>query len=165
MTPTTTDPGPDPAVTLREITTETVRQICDLRVAPSQEGFVAPNAVSLAEALFSPVAWYRAVYAAETPVGFLMLEDTDPATPFLWRLMIAADHQRRGYGRRALALLVDHVRARPGATALLTSCVPGDGGPCPFYRRLGFVETGEVDGGEVVMRLALPGAATDEDGA
>ena len=50
-------------VTLREITSETVRAVTKLAVHPSQVGFVASNAVSLAEALFSSEAWYRAIYA------------------------------------------------------------------------------------------------------
>lgn len=47
------------------------------------------------------------------------------------------------------------VRAE-GATELLTSYVPGEGGPADFYARLGFVPTGEVDeAGEIIVRLAL----------
>ena len=34
-------------------------------------------AFSIAEAHFSPLAWFRAVYAGDTPVGFVMLSD-DP---------------------------------------------------------------------------------------
>jgi hypothetical protein len=60
----------EPEVSLREITADTVREICRLRVAPGQEGFVAPVAESIAEAYFSPLAWFRAVYAGDTPVGF-----------------------------------------------------------------------------------------------
>ncbi len=41
-------PGPAAAVTLREITQETLQDILDLKVAPEQEHFVAPNAVSIA---------------------------------------------------------------------------------------------------------------------
>ena len=48
-------------VELREITFETVRAICRLEVASSQAGFVAPNAVSIAEAHFAPTAWFRAI--------------------------------------------------------------------------------------------------------
>ena len=40
----------EPEVSLREITADTVREICRLRVAPGQEGFVAPVAESIAEA-------------------------------------------------------------------------------------------------------------------
>ena len=43
----------EPEVSLREITADTVREICRLRVAPGQEGFVAPVAESIAEAYFS----------------------------------------------------------------------------------------------------------------
>lgn len=144
------------AVTLRELTGETVRAICDLEVAPEQRGYVAPNAVSIAQAYFEPKAWFRAVYAGETPVGFVMLElDTAAKEYFLWRFMIAAEHQRRGYGRQALDLVVDHVRRLPGATKLVSSFVPGEHGPRGFYLGYGFVETGEVHGGERVIELAL----------
>ncbi len=134
-----------------------MRSICKLAVAPSQQHFVASNAVSIAQAYFErETAWFRAVYADETPVGFLMLEDDPTAQEYsLWRFMIDARFQGHGYGRRALELLIAHVRTRPGATELFTSCVPGDGSPCPFYERMGFVYTGEEDDGELVMRLAL----------
>jgi diamine N-acetyltransferase len=144
------------SVSLREVTAETVRTVCALSVAPDQRHFVATNAESMAEAYFSPEAWFRAVYAGETPVGFIMLSD-DPDKPeyYLWRFMISSDHQGKGYGRRALELLVEHVRGRPGARELLLSYVPGDGSPEGFYRGLGFEPTGEVEDGEVVMRLRL----------
>jgi diamine N-acetyltransferase len=47
-------------VSLQQITAETVRSITQLSAAESQKGFVAANAVSLAQALFSPKAWYHA---------------------------------------------------------------------------------------------------------
>ena len=51
-------------VSLREITSETVRQITRLSVSLEQQRLVASNAISLAEALFSPNAWYRAIELA-----------------------------------------------------------------------------------------------------
>ena len=57
-------PGPDAAISLREVTEKTVRAICNLKVLPDQDRFVAPNAVSIAEAYFArDRAWFRAVYA------------------------------------------------------------------------------------------------------
>ena len=62
-------------VSLREITAQTVRQITALAVDAGQQRFVASIAVSPAEALFSEEAWYRAIYAEESPAGFVMLWD------------------------------------------------------------------------------------------
>ncbi|MBN1641517.1 MAG: GNAT family N-acetyltransferase [Anaerolineae bacterium] len=150
--------GPDATVSLREITAETVLQICDLSdtLPEQQQRMVAENAVSIAQAHFSDKAWFRAIYADEAPVGFVMLyNDPEQAAYFLWRLMIAAPHQGKGYGRRAIELLVDYVRTRPGAKELRTSYVPIEGGPEGFYRKLGFEPTGEILEREVVMRLPL----------
>ena len=147
-------------VSLRRIDADTVRTICRLAVRPEQERFVAPNAVSLAEANFHDEAWYRAVYSGDEPVGFVMLSDK-PVMPeyFLWRFMIDARHQGRGFGREAIRLVVDHVRQRPGATELLTSVVEGEGGPLRFYEGLGFRLTGEYEDDEAVLRLPLEPAA------
>jgi diamine N-acetyltransferase len=147
-----------PDVSLRQVAAETVRAICALEVRPEQRGYVATNALSIAQAYFQPRAWFRAIYADTTPVGFVMLdEDPKQQEYFLWRLMIDADHQGKGYGRRALDLVVEHVRSLPGARELRSSYVPGDNGPAEFYRSYGFVETGEMEGAEVVIRLDLEG--------
>ena len=58
------------AVTLREVTADTVRAICRLEAAPAQQGLVAPNAVSIAQVYLEPAAWFRGIYAGDEPVGF-----------------------------------------------------------------------------------------------
>lgn len=153
-------------VTLREITADTVRSVLRLQVAEAQQGFVAPNAVSLSQALFSPTAWYRAIYLGEQPAGFVMLDDESllsppPATPQVgvWRLMVDAGFQGRGVGRAAMALVVAHVRAKRLFSSLQLSYVPGPGCPEPFYRGLGFQPTGQMDGDEVVLALPLAAPA------
>lgn len=143
-------------VTLREITQETVRRIIALEVKPEQQNFVAPNAVSLSEALFEPKAWYRAIYADEEPVGFLMLfDDAEQPLYYLWRFMIAAPYQGLGYGAEAVRLLIEYVRTRPDAKEIKLSYVPAEGGPEHFYKKQGFVDTGEVHDGENVMVMQL----------
>lgn len=116
---------------------------------------VAPNSVSIAEGTYSDKAWFRAIYADETPVGFVMLYDDEKPEYYLWRFMIGGTHQEKGFGRRAIELLVDYVKTRPGAKKILASYVPIEGGPEPFYRSLGFVPTSGVHDGEVVIRLEL----------
>ena len=114
---------------------------------------MAPNEMSIAQAYFDcEIAWFRAIYADETPVGFLMLsDDIDNQRYFLWRLMIDARYQKLGFAKRALELLFDYVRTRPGAKEILVSYRPGEAGPQVFYEKLGFVPTGEMDEDEVVM--------------
>jgi len=152
------EPGPEAEVSLREITSETVRAVCRLSdtLLPPKKYMVAPNAISIAQAHFEEHAWFRAIYAGETPVGFIMLYD-DPEKPdyFLWRLMIAGPHHGKGFGRRAIELLVDYVRTRPGATVLETSCGQGPGNPEGFYGKLGFVRSGKMFDDEVGLVLAL----------
>ena len=154
--------GADTTVALREITAETVRSVIALSVADDQKGFVAPNAVSLSQALFAPEAWYRAIYVGEVPAGFVMLADESllPSPPprpqvAVWRFMVDARFQRRGVGREALSQVIDHVRSKGRFTALQLSYVPGPGCPEPFYLGLGFRHTGKVDDGEIVLEIPL----------
>ena len=154
------------AVTLREITFETVIPVTRLAVAESQKGFVAPNAISLAQALFADEAWYRAIYCGEELAGFVMLEDESlrsepPAQPEIgvWRLMVDARFQGRGVGRAALQQVIEHAR-RKGFARLQLSYVPGPGCPEPFYLGLGFQHTGRVDGTEIVLERSLGGEAS-----
>ena len=143
-------------ISLREINSDTVRPICRLTVSDHQNKFVAPNSISIAQAHFSKHAWFRAIYADDTPVGFAMLHD-EPEKPeyFLWRFMIDAQYQGLGFGRQAIELLIEHVKMRPNATVFLLSVVQEDGGPQQFYEKLGFELTGGFDDGEAIMRLQL----------
>lgn len=149
-------------VALREVTPENLQAVLALNVEESQRPFVASNVKSIAEAHFHPEAWFRAIYAGEQPVGFLMLHDEslhpNPRRSgyyFLWRLMIDASYQSRGFARRAVELLCEHVRTRPHAHELITSCRRGVGSPEGFYLKLGFHPTGQEDHGEVELRLSL----------
>ena len=148
----------DAVVTLREVTRENLDDILDLKVTSEQENFIASNAVSIAEAHFYPeVTWFRAIYADETPVGFVLLDD-DPVKSFyaVWRFMIDARFQKFGFGKRALQLVIEYIKTRPGAKVLLTSCVSGEGSPEEFYKKMGFVPTGEMDeDGEVIFQYEL----------
>ncbi len=82
-------------MSLREISAETLAAILELEVSPEQTPYVATNAKSIAEAHFHPEAWFRAIYAGSTPVGFLMLHDENMSPNprqtdyyFLWRFMV-----------------------------------------------------------------------------
>ncbi|MCG8569005.1 MAG: GNAT family N-acetyltransferase [Spirochaetes bacterium] len=143
-------------VHLVEITEDTINDILNLKVTPQQEKFVASNAVSIAQAHFSKTAWFRAIYANDQPVGFIMLDDNEKKPEyFLWRLMIDARFQGKGYAKQAVLQLIDYVKTRPNGNQLYVSYVPGTGGPEKFYQKLGFKATGEWDEDEKICCLAL----------
>jgi len=145
------------AVTLHEITRETVRSICDLHVSKEQGKCVASNAISIAESYFSKEAWLSAIYADETPVGFVMLwENESKGEYFLGRVMIDEKYRKQRYGAKALELSIQHVREIQNAKALHLGYHEDEGSPRKFYEKFGFVDTREqTDNGEYVMTLKL----------
>ena len=105
-------------------------------------------------------ALYWAVYADETPVGFVMISDEvgnpDYIPHYLWKLFIDERYQRQGFGTATLDLIVEYFRGRPGVDVLCTSAGQGDGSPIPFYELYGFEQTGEiVFDNEVLLRFNL----------
>jgi diamine N-acetyltransferase len=144
-------------VTLREVTAENVRSVCELKLADGQERYVAPSSYTVAEAAYDPGSWLRAIYHGDSIVGVLDLTtaERERSRPFLVRLLVDREHQRRGVGRAAIERLVDHLRSVAGTTALETSCVPGPGSPRDFYLQLGFEDTGRVEHGEQVLSYPL----------
>ena len=152
---------------LHEITFETVRSVVKLDVSAKQRAYVASNALSIAEAHFCPGAWFRGVFVDETPVGFVML--FDPTVPGsaerepiahnevrLWRLMIDQRHQRKGYGRKVLDLVCEHVRLGGKADRLLSSYIAGPDGPESFYLSYGFQNTGGFRNNGREIEIVLP---------
>jgi diamine N-acetyltransferase len=85
----------------------------------------------------------------------MLYADPEEQDYFLWRLMVAGPHHGKGFGRRAIELLVDYVRTRPGAKVLETSCGQGPGSPEGFYRKVGFERNGKMLGHEVGLSLEL----------
>ena len=152
-----------PDIHLKRITAQTVIQICKLSetLSAQQRLMVADNALSIAQAHFSENSWIRAIYADDTPIGFLMLhtdsdyeDGIDCPGVFLWRFMIAGPYQGKGYGRQAIERLLAQLRAQ-GIPELSTSCGLGEQSPEGFYKRLGFEPTGEMYGDEIELKLKL----------
>ena len=130
-----------------------MRAVCELELADDQHDLVAPAAYTVAECHYEPGAILRAVYLGERPVGVLGVE-VETGTPYLVRFMVDAAHQRRGVGRRAVALLIEELAAA-GWHTLETSFVPAVGGAEGFWRRCGFEDTGRRLHGEPVFDRRL----------
>lgn len=152
-------------VKLTEITGKTVGKVLKLDVGKDQDGLVAPNAFSISQAYFEKAAWFRAIEAEGEFVGFVMLfdpsESDDKMTEkereemYLWRFMIDAKHQKKGYGAAALDRVCEFSRTRPGIKRLLASFVEKETGPEGFYLKYGFTLTGNKPEGETEIILDL----------
>lgn len=126
---------------------------------PDGEQFVAPNSISLAQ------AWlYRdagdvhpfAICAEEQVVGFMMLEDDDEVPDLiLWRMMIAVEHEGKGYGTDAVRLLIRLARESGEYEGINLICHPENQIARHIYDKLGFVPTGKILYGDVELRLVL----------
>ena len=125
-----------------------------VRVTPhrDQERFVGPVANYLClchyEGEWSPLA----IEAAGTVVGHVMwaVDEEDDST-WMGGLVIDAASQRQGIGRQAVVAFIERFSS-DGHTNLALSYEPENVVARDLYAGLGFVETGETEGDEVVAR-------------
>ena len=161
-------------ITLQPITWENGNTIANrLQVHESQSNFVASNLKSLAHAY---VYWANSgiqplvfgIYSDDVPVGFAMMHyESAEACEYksnegkpcygIWRFMIDKDHQGKGYGKTAMAEILKLLRTKPlgEAQTVYLSYHPENVGARNLYASVGFAETGETDGIEIVARLLL----------
>ena len=168
-TPRTTNSAPTRAskITLAEITKGNVSPIVRMNPGAIGERMVATNGISIAQGTYSKNAWFRAVMADDTPVGFVMLfdptldleaakaEDETLDSLYIWRFMIDFKHQSKGYGEQVMKLIIERAKSMPAINTVSLSYVLRDGNAKPFYERMGFRETGKVTDGEMEMVLTL----------
>lgn len=153
---------------LRKIDLQNVWRIVHLSVTDGQKekDFVATNAESLIEAYAAIQSGYTALpfglYEEDTPVGFVMLgygsigDEEEPSVVndsyCIWRFMIDAAYQGRGYGKKGMDAVLAYLRTRPCGDAAWCwlSYEPENTAAKALYARCGFYETGETDGDEIV---------------
>ena len=145
-------------VNFRTITEDNFDAVINMK-RPEGEGFVASNAVSLAQ------AWlYRdngdvfpfAIYDDDTLVGFMLVEeDMDEKRLDLWRFMLSPQQEGRGLGTAAVELLCQYARDSRRYSCLQLLCAPENAAARHIYDKLGFRPTGEICFGDVEMRLKL----------
>jgi diamine N-acetyltransferase len=143
-------------ITLREITPNNWETCIKLNVDLRQKEFVVSNLYSLAQAKFQPAWTPLAIYCAETMVGFTMIgPDTRDNNYWIFRLMMDAAYQNRGYGRAAMQKLIWQLAALPDCRGIKTCYVPENKMAEMFYRSMGFEQTDLIEDGEVVLQLPL----------
>ena len=150
---------------IRPVTKDNWRELIRLKVREDQTHFVASNLYSIAEAQFGDEdeghwdLYPFGIYDDEgKPVGFLMYglnPDHPKQQAFIQRLMVDEKHQGKGYGRFGMEKMLETFHAQEHIQSVGISYEPENEAARKLYASLGFEETGEVVGGEVVAVLRL----------
>jgi len=130
--------------------------ILALELLPEQQGFVASNAESLAEARQDDEAIARAIVTAGRVVGFLMYsapDDDDEA--IIYRFMIDRREQGKGLGYAAVAKALEEI-ARLGHIRRVSICYELENEAARrLYAGFGFIEQGLDEDDEMIAVLEL----------
>lgn len=157
---------------LKKINRKNVGEILKLEVFDNQKSFVAANNISIIEAYLAIIenghVFTFGIYNDDAPVGFLMIGfdvNTDDADVpriakgnyNIWRFMIDKDFQGRGLGKKAMNLALEFINTFPcGIAKYCWLSYESDNDVArQLYQSVGFVETDEKDGEEIVAILKL----------
>jgi diamine N-acetyltransferase len=148
------------ALTLEELSADTAQQANTLELLPGQERFENPVTYEQADNTIDVTnTWSRVIRSGDEVVGFVRAYfDPDFATDELrccvWRVSVSASAQGKGVGRFAIEAVKEEALRR-GFDHLSVLWQAGDEGPGNFFRKLGFIETGQSGYGDVIGSLPL----------
>jgi diamine N-acetyltransferase len=148
-------------VDVRPIDGTNFRDVVDLAVTKEQSAWIAPTARYMVLCAYGGRWHPLGLYADDTPVGFAMwVQDREDGSHWIGGFLIDKSHQRRGHGRQAMLAIIDYLRREQDATAFALSYEPDNTVARRLYASLGFIETGEQEGEELVARLGAPRDST-----
>lgn len=148
----------DAPITLQPVSRESWQAVANITVAPEQAEFVASGSYYLAMCCYGDIWQPLAISRGDEVIGFCMW-GVDPADGSCWLggIMIDQQHQRRGYGRRAIEAAIAMLAEQHGHRHFALSYSPDNHVARQLYHSLGFRETGEMEEEEqeLVARLEL----------
>ncbi len=143
-----------PRVRVRRVDSDNWRAVSALEVTSEQRAFVAEPSYYLALCCYG--TWNPlAIYLGGTVVGFLMWGIDDDKSCWLGGILIDRAQQRQGYGRAAVKEAIAVLSEQNDVPEFALSYQPGNAVARGLYASMGFVETGETEGDEVVARLRV----------
>jgi diamine N-acetyltransferase len=142
------------SVTLEPVAAHNWRAVSKLEVSLEQREFVADPNFYMALCAYDPPLWNPlAILADGAVIGFLMWAiDSSDGSAWLGGIMVDRQHQGRGYGGRAVQAAITLLARDHQVLHFALSYHPKNLVALRLYSRLGFVETFELEGDEVVAR-------------
>jgi diamine N-acetyltransferase len=146
-------------IELHPVTKANWRACAALNVRTDQARFVSPVTYYLCLCAYGDTWQPLAVVRDGTVVGFCMYGIDDDGSAWIGGLLIDQSQQRTGAARAAVGALIDRFAGSPGCPGMALSYAPDNTAARTLYNSLGFIETGETEGDEVVARrpFAHPG--------
>jgi diamine N-acetyltransferase len=143
-----------PSITLETVATHNWRAVSKLEVAPDQREFVADPNFYLSLCAYDPPLWNPlAILVDAVVIGFLMWAiDSSDGSAWLGGITIDYRYQGKGYGARAVQAAIMMLARDHQVLHFALSYHPSNLAASCLYSRLGFVETSELEGDEVVAR-------------
>ncbi|PWV94496.1 diamine N-acetyltransferase [Paenibacillus cellulosilyticus] len=123
-----------------------------LKVSDEQQGNIASNLYSIAEAQFIPGFVTKATYSDDIIVGFAMYGlDSDDSNYWIYRFMIDEQYQGQGYGTQGMQLIIDDIAGKGDRTDVIhVGYKPNNESAQNLYARVGFIEAGIAPWGEMI---------------
>jgi diamine N-acetyltransferase len=151
-------------ITLQPVTITNWESLIKLKVREDQKSFVGSNLYSIAEAQFGfgfekNGFWNLhpfGIYDGDQPVGFLMYGYNfgHPAwQAYIFRLMVDEKYQGMGFGSSGMRKIIEVLRMDARVKAVGISYKPDNDVARKLYASLGFFETGDRVGEEVLAVL------------
>ncbi|MEZ7170412.1 GNAT family N-acetyltransferase [Sporosarcina sp. OR05] len=142
---------------IRKVDKENHEEVLSLRVTVEQQGFIESPAECLKDAEEWPEFRPVGLYADKQLVGFAMygalLDSVGGRNLWMDRLLIDAQHQRKGYGRRFTELLIERMLSEYGEQPIYLSVYEENKAAIRMYEEFGFAFIDEYDSdGELIFR-------------
>ena len=144
---------------LKKIDENNFIECFNLKLGENQDKFVSHPIRSLAQAyVYYNQCTPFAIYKEDVMVGYVMvIYDYDNETYNIWHMMIDEKYQNNGYGTRALELCIDYIKSKPFGKSnyIILTCNIENYNAIHIYKKLGFKDTGDIDGDEIIMKLVI----------
>ena len=121
------------------------------------EKFLASNAYSILQSQFEKGWIVRGIEEGGQLIGFTMYGyNFEDSFYDICRLMLDRRFQGKGYGRKALRVIVEEMKKISGIREIYISAEPENKRALGLYRSEGFIDTGKLLEGEQLLVMKLP---------
>jgi len=137
-------------ITVRPLNRFNWEAATQLELHEYQSDFMPPILHSIAQSKFEDLE-PMGIFAGDDLVGFAMYGNFSGIC-WINRIMLDKTHQEKGYGKKALQLILDKIKTRPNCQEIRTSFVRANALAEYFFGSMGFQRIADGLDGEIVMR-------------